>query len=82
MPRVRFFGHLAQVLGTRSLEVEAATLGGLLTKLEERFGDDLRSRLGHCQILLGEAPLDAEADAARALDPDDEVGVLPPAAGG
>jgi len=82
MPRVRLFSHLAQVLGSRELVVEGATLGAALQALTERFGDDLRERLPGCTVLINERRVDPVAEADASLGPDDELSLLPPAAGG
>lgn len=82
MPRVRLFSHLAQVLGSRELVVKGTTLGAALQALLERFGDDLRERLPGCTVLINERRVDPQRDAAMPLGPDDELALLPPAAGG
>ena len=82
MARVRFFSHMAQVLGLREQEVRADTLDELLDKLRAEHGETLTQRLPHCKLLLNDRAIDPRRDGGTALGPDDEVGLLPPAAGG
>ena len=82
MPRVRLYSHLAQVLGTRELVVEASSLGEALEALAARFGDDLGARLSGCTMLINERRVDPATEADTVLGPHDELSLLPPAAGG
>lgn len=80
LARVRLFAHAREAAGTARDEIEAATVGELLDRAAERYGDAFAGVLVRCRVWVnGEEP---PAGRETALAPDDEVAVLPPVSGG
>lgn len=78
MAVVRLFAAARVAAGTSHDEVPGATVGEVLARAAERYGDEFAEVLRSCQIWLNGQPA---ADGV-ALGDQDEVGILPPVSGG
>jgi MoaD family protein len=76
--KVRLFAALRELAGSSVLEVDAPDVGSLLHQLSDKFGPEFE-RI----IAAGAVVVDGETvDRAQALQPDNEVALLPPVSGG
>ena len=82
MPRLLFFAAAREAAGARSLDVEASTVGEALKLATERFGERFERILSLCTVLHREEAVNREERWARAVEPADEIAVLPPVSGG
>ncbi len=80
MIRLLFFAGLAEAAGTRSLEVDASTVGEALKIATERFGAGFERVLGICTILAGDERIDPALVWETAAPA--EIALLPPVSGG
>lgn len=78
MPTLRLFAGAREAAGTGHDTVDGATVGAVLDAAVVRYGESFRDVLTNCQVWVNGDP--AERD--DAVDPDDEVAVLPPVSGG
>ncbi len=78
MARLRLFGPVREAVGTGSAGVPGPTVGAVLDAAAARFGEPFATAVGGCAVWVNGEP----AARDRAVGPDDEVGVLPPFAGG
>ena len=86
--KVKLFATLREIAGTRELDVEAKTLGEVLEKIAEKFGEDMRKLLfdergGANKALI--FVLNGERVRARPeleLGRGDVLAIFPPVAGG
>ncbi len=78
MPSLRLFAGAREAAGTDRDTLEGATVGAVLDAAVERFGASFADVLPMCKVWVNGEP----ADRADAVDPDDEVAVLPPVSGG
>ena len=76
--KVLLFAALREAAGASRVESDAPTVGALIDELSARFGQefDRVMRIGTV-VVNGET-----ADRELKLNPDDEVAILPPVAGG
>jgi MoaD family protein len=76
--KVRLFAALREIAGASMLEIDAPDVGSLLDQLSDKFGSEF-ARI----IAVGAVVVDGETvDRGRALQPDDDVALLPPVSGG
>lgn len=78
MATLRLFAQAREAAGTRSLEIDAATVGDLLAQARTDFGDSFGAVLDGSKVWLNGAP----ARPTDSIGPADEVAVLPPVSGG
>lgn len=78
MPRLRLFGSVAEVAGTRSDQVDGTSVAAVLAAARARYGSEFAERAEVCRVWVnGEVP-----PADTQLAEDDEVALLPPVSGG
>ena len=78
MATLPLFAQAPEAAGTRSIDIDADTVGALLADARARFGDGFGSVLDGSKVWLNGAPTDSGA----AIGSQDEVAVLPPVSGG
>ncbi len=78
MPTIRLFAGAREAAGTDRDTVDGATVRDVLDAAVSRYGDGFAAILGSCRVWVNGEP--AEAD--DAVEPADEVAVLPPVSGG
>ncbi len=78
MATLRLFAQAREAAGTRSIEIDAPTVGEVLAVARGQFGDDFGAVVDSSKVWLNGTPADP-ADAVAAAD---EVAVLPPVSGG
>lgn len=78
MATVRLFASVREAAGERSITIEGATVGDVVTAACEKFGDHFSSLIPTCKIWVNGDP----ADMDTAIDEQDEVAILPPVSGG
>lgn len=77
---MRLFARAREAAGTAETEWDAQTIGELLDRARERFGDEFTAVLAASRVWVnGDEP--SQADATPLAD-GDEVAVLPPVSGG
>ena len=75
---LRLFAAAREAAGTGSVEIDAETVGDVLTEARARFGQGFTDVLDSAMIWL-----DGEStDGAAPVDASSEVAVLPPVSGG
>jgi len=78
--RLRLFAAARDAAGTAATDIEASTLGDVLTSARAAFGDEFAAVLGCARVWVnGDEPADGEASVLR---DGDEVAVIPPVSGG
>ncbi|MDP7110719.1 MAG: MoaD/ThiS family protein [Myxococcota bacterium] len=82
MIEVKFYSHLRRVLGERSVDLEAATVGAVLDELSARFGDVFVERLPACKVFVNGSNVGLARGRRTRLHPGDEVILMPPVGGG
>jgi molybdopterin synthase sulfur carrier subunit len=76
--RLLLLGPAREAAGVRQDEIDGVTVGEVLEKAVARYGSDFARVLAVSQVWVnGDV-----ADAADAVEPYDEVAVLPPVSGG
>lgn len=78
MARVRLFANLREMAGTSRLEVDGNTVGSVIAATVEKFGAEFGTAVTHAGVWLNGDP--AQEDAA--VEPGDEVALIPPVSGG
>jgi molybdopterin converting factor small subunit len=78
MPTLRLFAGAREAAGTDRDTVDGATVGAVLDAAVERYGEAFGALLGTCKVWVNGEP----AERSDAVDPADEVAVLPPVSGG
>ena len=78
MATLLFFAQAREAVGTKSAEVDGATVGAVLDAALARFGAPLERILPHCKVWVNGDPADRSTGVAAT----DEVAVLPPVSGG
>lgn len=78
MATLRLFAQAREAAGTRSVEIDAATVGEVLVCARSQFGEAFGVIVDGSKVWLNGAP----ADALDAVGASDEVAVLPPVSGG
>ena len=82
--KVRMFASLRELAGASVVDVEANTVGGVITAMSERYGAEFDRLITSGSVVVNGdriAPGDATAS-TRALTDDDEIALLPPVSGG
>lgn len=78
MPRLLLFAGLREIAGTSEIEIDAKTVGELVYKSCERFGNDFSTIVDHSKIWLdGE-----ETELTVPIFSNSEIAILPPISGG
>jgi molybdopterin synthase sulfur carrier subunit len=75
---LRLFAQAREAAGTRSAEVDGASVEEVLAAARAQFGDAFGAVLDGSKVWLNGAP----ADALDPVSATDEVAVLPPVSGG
>ncbi len=78
MATLRLFAQAREAAGTRSIEIDGATVGDVLDAARLRFGDGFGAVVDGSKVWLNGAP----ADPTDVVVAADEVAVLPPVSGG
>ncbi len=76
--RLRLFANLRELAGTGSVDIDADTVGDLLTQAGSTYGPSFVAALDTAKVWVNGEP----ASAAEAVRPGDEVAVIPPVSGG
>jgi len=82
--KVRLFASLRELAGASQVDVEADTIGEVVSAMSERYGPEFDRLLASGSVVVNGdriAPGDATASTQRLTD-DDEVALLPPVSGG
>ena len=78
MPRVRFFGRIADIAGVARDDISGQTVDEVLRAARDRYGAAFTDASRTCRIWVnGHDP-----EAGMALRDEDEVALLPPVSGG
>jgi len=80
--KIRLYSHLAQVLGTREIQLQASDLSELLQKISNKFGPGGRKRVQSALVLVNGKEANISDGCMITLKKGDEVDLLPPVAGG
>ena len=78
MATVLFFAQARDATGTKTADVDGATVGAVIDGALARFGAPLERILPHCKVWVNGEP----ADRSTAVAERDEVALLPPVSGG
>lgn len=78
MARLRLFAAAREAAGVSSADIDAPTVGAVLSAATARYGTTFEAVLAGSRVWLN----GDEADPAARVGPDDEVAVLPPVSGG
>ena len=78
MATLRLFASAREAAGTGSDEIDASTVGELLSEARKRYGDAFGGILDNSRIWLDGEPAEPET----AITAESEVAVLPPVSGG
>lgn len=78
MITLRLFAGAREIAGTGRDEIAATTVGEALRLATDRYGDRFALVLESCQVWRNGEPTTMET----ALNPGDEIAVLPPISGG
>ena len=78
MAQLRLFAQAREAAGTSSAEVSGATVGEVLDRASEMWGERFSELLNRCAVWLNGEP----AERTTPVGPTDEVAVLPPVSGG
>ncbi|MEM9653647.1 MAG: MoaD/ThiS family protein [Actinomycetota bacterium] len=78
MITLRLFAQARESAGTKSVDVDADTVGDVLDEAVRRFGDPFAAVLAGSKVWLNGFPAERES----AVSSGDEVAVLPPVSGG
>lgn len=78
MAKVRLFAAIAEIAGTRSTEIDGATVGEVLDQATQRYGPEFERLLAYCRVMVNEDQATREVAVAA----NDELAILPPVSGG
>ncbi len=76
--RLRLFANLRELAGTGSVDIDAATVGDLLSQAGSSYGPSFVAALGSAKVWVNGEP----ATDAVEVNSGDEVAVIPPVSGG
>lgn len=82
MPVVKFFTTLRKATGETSYRSAARSVAEVLKEVEERYGDDVSRYLRNVNVLVNGRHIGYLRGKRTRLEPDDEVSLFPPLAGG
>lgn len=78
MATLRLFAQVREAAGTGSVDIDAPTVGEVISAATDRFGDGFAALVSTCRIWVNGEPA-TEGDPVEAAD---EVALLPPVSGG
>ncbi|MGI9585832.1 MAG: MoaD/ThiS family protein [Acidimicrobiia bacterium] len=78
MARLRLFANLRESAGTDSVEIDAVTVGDVLSQASDRFGTQFSTGLDSAGVWVNGEP----ATASTSVEETDEVALIPPVSGG
>jgi len=78
MATLRLFASVREAAGTRSVELDGATVDEIVAAAEAQFGQHFAALLPTCKVWLNGEP----ADGSMPVTDRDEVALLPPVSGG
>jgi molybdopterin converting factor small subunit len=78
MARLRLFANLREIAGSSEVEIRGDTVGAVLDRAADRYGQEFKRTLEHARVWINGEPADA-ADPVGRLD---EVALIPPVSGG
>jgi len=78
MAILRLFASAREAAGTSRAEVDGATVGEVLSRACDRYGESFSVVLSGCKVWLNGEPATPDARVSAT----DEVAVLPPVSGG
>jgi len=78
VPTLRLFAAAREAAGTGTDTIEGATVGEVLDRATERYGESFRVVLATARVWCNGEPTDRD----QVTSVDDEVAVLPPVSGG
>jgi molybdopterin converting factor small subunit len=78
MAVVLLFAQAREAAGTKSVQIDGATVGDVLDSAVVQLGPDFARILPHCRVWRNGDP----ADRTDSVTATDEVAVLPPVSGG
>lgn len=81
MARILLFGVLAELAGTKQLELKGDSVEVLLEQLADRYGERFRTALSSCAIAIDGQELRKIGGSVR-IDDQSEVAIMPPVSGG
>ena len=79
---MRFFAALRDVTGTGTDEIQAGTVGDVISAAVERYGDKLEKSLAFSKVAVNGRLISELDGEATPVSDDDEVAFLPPVSGG
>lgn len=78
MPTIRLFAGAREAAGTDRATIDGDTVGIVLDRAVETFGEAFAAVLPSCRVWVNGEPSDGD----DVVGPADEVAVLPPVSGG
>ena len=78
MARLRLFANLRELAGSSEVEIQGDTVGAVLDRAVDRYGQEFKRGLGHARVWLNGEPA-VPGDPVGRLD---EVALIPPVSGG
>jgi len=78
MATLRLFASVREAAGERSITIDGSTVGDVVTEANEKFGEHFAALIPTCKIWVNGEPAEFET----AIEPSDEVAILPPVSGG
>ncbi len=82
MPEVKLFATLRKAAGEASYRSSARNVAQVLKEVEVRYGEGVVRYLRNCTVLVNGRHIAYLKGKRTRLDPDDEVSLFPPLAGG
>jgi molybdopterin synthase sulfur carrier subunit len=83
MVKVKFFATLRNITGKREEFVEGKTVGDILQKLYDKYGEDFKKELKkRSMILVNEKNIEHMEGLKTMVNENDEISIFPPAGGG
>jgi len=78
MATLRLFASVREAAGERSITIDGSTVADVVTEANEKFGEHFAALIPTCKIWVNGEPAEFET----AIEPSDEVAILPPVSGG
>ncbi len=82
MAVIKLFAAVREAAGISQDEIEAPTVGSLLSAAVGRYGPGFEQALAFCKVAVNGILIDEAKYAEVPLDASDEVALLPPVSGG